>query len=97
MPGRSGARGGPRQPSPVTPVTVPGTMWPGAVQAASPAARATAATAAGVHLMPAMMRDREVGRQARGHISTIQQIYTHVDEAARREALTRLNKEELDD
>jgi hypothetical protein len=43
-----------------------------------------------------MMRDREVGRQARGHISTIQQIYTHVDEAARREALTRLNKEELD-
>jgi integrase len=26
------------------------------------------------------------------HISTTQQIYTHVDEAARREALTRLNK-----
>ena len=26
------------------------------------------------------------------HISTTQQIYTHVDEAARREALARLNK-----
>jgi integrase len=26
------------------------------------------------------------------HISTTQQIYTHVDETARREALTRLNK-----
>jgi integrase len=26
------------------------------------------------------------------HISTTQQIYTHVDEVARRDALTRLNK-----
>jgi integrase len=26
------------------------------------------------------------------HVSTTQQIYTHVDEAARREALARLNK-----
>ena len=26
------------------------------------------------------------------HISTTQQIYTHVDEAARRQALTRLNE-----
>ena len=26
------------------------------------------------------------------HISTTQQIYTHVDETARRKALTRLNK-----
>jgi integrase len=26
------------------------------------------------------------------HISTTQQVYTHVDEAARRDALTKLNK-----
>ena len=26
------------------------------------------------------------------HISTTQQVYTHVDEAAKRDAITRLNK-----
>ena len=36
--------------------------------------------------IPAFVRARHA------HISTTQQIYTHVDEAARREALTRLKK-----
>jgi integrase len=50
------------------------------------------------HTMASLLKDLKVpARDAQiilghAHISTTQQIYTHVDEAARRKALTRLNK-----
>jgi integrase len=50
------------------------------------------------HTTASLLKDLKVSaRDARiilghAHISTTQQIYTHVGEAGRREALTRLNK-----
>jgi integrase len=50
------------------------------------------------HTTASLLKDLKVpARDAQiilghAHISTTQQIYTHVDEAARRKALTRLNK-----